>query len=236
MTFEWCEYPDREHMYAALAELVGTGLRDILRQAPAAGLVASGGTTPRPLYRRLSGAELDWDRVRVTLTDERWVGPEDPASNEKMLREDLLSGPAQSARFIPIYEGTDTPEAAERSCAERLSAMPWSSSLCLLGMGRDGHCASLFPGAAGLDDAIDPGFDGYCKAIRPVSTDVAGPYARMSLTLATLLRTRHIYLLLAGEEKRDTFRRAQQGSDQREMPVRAVLRQDKVPVSVCWAP
>ncbi len=236
MTFEWCEYPDREHMYAALVEVVGTGLRDILRDAQAAGLVASGGTTPRPLYQRLSGADLDWSRVRVTLTDERWVGPDDAASNERMLRQDLLSGPAQAARFIPIYESTDTPEGAEASCGKRLSAMPWPSSLCLLGMGRDGHCASLFPEAAALDDALDPGFDGYCKAVRPVTAEVAGPYARMTLTLAALLRTRHIYLLLAGGEKRDTFRRAQQGSDKREMPVRAVLLQQQVPVSVYWAP
>lgn len=223
-------------MYAALADVVCTGLREFLRDAATAGLVASGGTTPRPLYGRLSEADLDWSRVWVTLTDERWVGPDDPASNEKMLRKDLLSGPARSARFIPFHENTDTPEAAETSCSERLSAMPWSSSLCLLGMGRDGHCASLFPNAEALDNGLDPGFNGYCKAVEPVNTEVAGPYARMSLTLAALLRTRHIYLLLAGEEKRDTFRRAQQGNDKREMPVRAVLAQERVPVSVFWAP
>jgi 6-phosphogluconolactonase len=202
MTFEWCEYRDREQMHSVLAGAVSAELEDFLRREPVAGLVATGGTTAPPILEQIGATDLDWGRVWVTISDERWVSPGDPASNEKMVRGNLLQGPARTAHFIPIYEAKQTPEAAESSCNERLSEMPWQSSLCMLGMGRDGHVASLFPGAQALDDALDPAFERCCKAVRPLSTEIAGPHPRMTLTLSALLRTRHIHILITGADKR----------------------------------
>lgn len=230
------EYQDRGVMCEALATELSTGLKRILAQSPAAGLVAAGGTTAPPVLERLSAAPIDWSRVCVTVSDERWVPPQHEASNEKMVREKLLQGAAAAARFIPIYAEQESPEAAEALCHERLSAMPWPDSLCLLGMGRDGHAASLFPGAAALSDALNTKFNRLCKAVRPLSSEIAGPHPRMSLTLAALTRTRHIYLLITGEDKRSTFNRALATGEESELPVRAILRQSSTPVSVYWAP
>ncbi|MBI1731790.1 MAG: 6-phosphogluconolactonase [Gammaproteobacteria bacterium] len=237
MAYQWHEFRSREEMYAALAAEVEAGLGRLLAQVPAAGLVATGGTTAPPIFERLSGAALDWHRLTVTLSDERWVAPVHEASNEKMVREKLLSGAAGAARFIPLYEaGNDTPEAAEHACHQRLCAMPWESALCMLGMGRDGHVASLFPLAAALNDALDPRFDRLCKAVRPLSAEIAGPHPRMSLTFAALARVRHIHLLITGDDKRAAFNRACGAGAENEMPVRAILRQSGTPVSVYWAP
>ncbi|MBI2993782.1 MAG: 6-phosphogluconolactonase [Gammaproteobacteria bacterium] len=236
MSYQWREYQGREELIGALATEMCAGLGRLLADAPRAGLIAAGGTTAPPLLRRIADADLDWARIWVTLSDERWVSPQHDASNEKMVRENLLQGPAGAAHFLPIYLERDTPEAGEAPCHEQLSAMPWDSSLCLLGMGRDGHVASLFPEAEALKDALNPAYDRCCKAVRPVSAEVAGPHPRMTLTLPAMMRTRHIHLLITGADKRAAFERARSGTSEREMPVRAVLRQSRVPVTVNWAP
>ena len=223
-------------MSAALAGAMGEGLSQALAAAPAAGLIAAGGTTAPPVLERLAAMELDWTRVRVTVSDERWVNAQHEASNERMVRDKLLRGPAARATFIPIYLEHATPEAAEIFCHERLAAMPWRNTLCMLGMGSDDHAASLFPGSAALTDALNVNFGRFCKAVYPQASPIAGPHPRMSLTLTALLQARHIYLVITGAEKRATFDRALAGDDEREMPVRAILQQARAPVSVYWAP
>ena len=236
MSHQWFEFPDRQAMSAELAGTMGTGLRQLLAKEPAAGLIAAGGTTAPPVLERLSAMDLDWSRIWVTVSDERWVNAQHEASNERMVRDKLLRGPAGDANFIPIYSDHDTPEAAEPHCHARLTAMPWQNSLCMLGMGNDGHAASLFPGTAALTDALNVNYDRLCKTVRPQASPIAGPHPRMSLTLMALLQARHIYLVITGAEKRATFDRALLGKDQREMPVRAILQQTNTPVSVYWAP
>ena len=236
MPHQWQEFSDRQSLCSGLAAAMGAGLAQALAQAPAAGLVAAGGTTAPPVLERLAAMELDWSRVRVTVSDERWVNAQHEASNERMVRDKLLRGPAARATFIPIYSDHASPEAAESHCHERLTAMPWRNSLCMLGMGTDGHAASLFPGTAALTDALNVNFGRLCKAVYPQASPVAGPWPRMTLTLTALLQATHIYLVITGAEKRVAFDRALQGNDEREMPVRAILRQAKAPVSVYWAP
>lgn len=223
-------------MIAEVAGTIGAGLIRMLAEAPAAGLIAAGGTTAPPVLERIAALALDWSRIWVTLSDERWVPPRHEASNEGMVRDKLLRGPASAATFIPIYTEQDTPEAAEAFCHERLAAMPWQNSLCMLGMGTDGHVASLFPGTEALGDALNVKYGRLCKAVYPQDSPIAGPHPRMSLTLTALTRTWHIYLVITGAEKRATFDRALLGKEQREMPVRAILQQSNTPVSVYWAP
>ena len=236
MPHQWCEFRDRQVMSAELAGTLGAGLIQALTEAPAAGLIAAGGTTAPPVLERLAAMDLDWYRVWVTVSDERWVNARHEASNERMVRDKLLRGPAGNATFIPIYSEHDTPEAAETHCHERLAAMPWQNSLCMLGMGTDGHAASLFPGTAALADALNVNYDRLCKAVYPQASPIAGPHPRMSLTLMALTQARHIYLVITGAEKRVAFDRALLGNDAREMPVRAILQQLNSPVSVYWAP
>ena len=182
-------------------------------------LVATGGRSPGPVYDRLSQAPLDWGRIAVTLCDERQVDVDSPNSNSRLLRERLFVGLAAQARFLPL---TDYAEPALKAL------LP--ADVTLLGMGEDGHVASLIPGSPGLAEAMDPGGE------RLLAESPAGfgapPVARITLTLPALLQTRLILLLISGGVKRQVVDQALAGAD---LPVRAILTQAAAPVRVLWA-
>jgi 6-phosphogluconolactonase len=185
-----------------------------------ASLVATGGRSPAPVYDRLSQADLDWAHVAVTLSDERQVDADSPNSNARLLRERLFVGPAAKARFLPL---TDYAEPALKKL------MPFDA--VMLGMGEDGHIASLIPGSPVMAHAMDPG--GPALIAESPQGFGSPPVARITLTLAALLQSRAIFLLIAGEAKRQVIERAEAGED---LPVRAILSQDRVPVRVFWTP
>lgn len=219
-------------MADTLANTVSDAVSAGIAERGRASLVLSGGGTPKPLFRQLAERPLAWGDVTITLSDERWVDEDSDDSNAAMLRRELLWGEAAAAEFIPLKTGHDTPEAAEAACAQRLAAMPAPYDLVILGMGTDGHTASLFPGDANLSAALDPDNRQVCIAARPPGA----AQARMSLTLASLLNCRRLVLLIACEAKRAVLESALQDGPVEEMPVRALLRQSAVPVDVFWAP
>ena len=138
-----------------LADAVAGFLAARLREAPRASLVVSGGSTPLPFFRALYGKDLDWGRVDVLLADERWVEENDDASNTRLVRENLLQNKAASARFLSLKQPGATPsEGLERVKAE-LANLALPIDVLILGMGNDGHTASLFPDAPELDQALD---------------------------------------------------------------------------------
>lgn len=198
-----------------------------------ASLVATGGATPGPVYDRLAGLSLDWSRVEITLSDERWVAPDQAASNERLVRERLLTGPASTAAFVSLKTPAPTPEAAESEVERRLLAMPRPFDAVLLGMGEDGHIASLFPGMKGLAEALDPAGSKLCIATAPGERrPPAEP--RLGLTLAALASARTVVIFIAGAAKWAAWERALAGDDVLAMPVRALLA--AAPVRVIWSP
>ena len=219
-------------MADTLANSVSNAISAGIAERGRASLVLSGGGTPKPLFRQLAERPLAWRDVTVTLSDERWVEEDSDDSNAAMLRRELLWGEAAAAEFIPLKTAHEMPEAAEAACAQRLAAMPAPYDLVILGMGTDGHTASLFPGDANLAAALDPGNRQVCIAARPPGA----AQARMSLTLASLLNCRRLVLLIAGEAKRAVLETALAEGPVEEMPVRALLRQSAVPVDIFWAP
>lgn len=188
----------------ALADDTATRLAHALGERGHASLVVSGGRSPVAFFNALSDAALDWDCITITLADERWVEPDDEASNELLLRQHLLRGRAAAAHFIPLKSHGATPEQALADRGAALTAVLPAADVLVLGMGDDGHTASLFPDAAGIAAALDPNATPALVAMRPT----LAPHARISLNLAALVAARHAVLLLAGAGKREVLARA----------------------------
>lgn len=224
---EWADPPT---LIAALTQRIAGALKEELVGQAEATLVVSGGRSPVPLLQAVSSQELPWNRVTVTLADERWVPPNHPDSNEALVRTHLLQGPAASARFIPFWDGSSEPEGAIPTVTGNLASLPRPFSLVLLGMGEDGHIASLFPGASALAEGLSTKAE--VVAVHPL--EAAHP--RLSLSLHALLQARAVMVLITGAAKRRVLERALAEGSVEELPIRAILRQSAVPVSVCWAP
>ncbi len=195
-------------------------------------LVVSGGSTPAEFYKALSAAELQWENISVTLSDERWVEESDPASNARMLRATLLRGRAGRAQFISLKTKAASPTEGVAECNARLRRCTWPAAMTILGMGTDGHTASLFPDDPGLAAGLKPSASSRVVAAQPASME----HARVSLSLPTLLDTRLVCLLLYGQSKWRVLNEALDEGPDEAMPVRAILRQRQVPVRVFWAP
>lgn len=219
---------DRQSLAEALASSVADSLYATLTGRPRASLVVSGGSTPLPFFHHLRKLDLPWRQVDVTLADERWVDAENEASNERFVGRELLQELAASARFI----GLKTPHASpEEGCNEVSGAVsplrPFD--VVVLGMGGDGHTASLFP-----DDPLIAGHlasEELCVAARPPSQ----PLPRLSLTPTALDGCQRLILHITGEQKREVYRRAKASGPPEQLPIRAFL-QGPADIDVYWSP
>lgn len=208
-----CEYTHREQQAQALATLVAEQLRAALALQGFARLALSGGTSPQAFLSALNVQTLPWEAVRLTLVDERQVEQDSPRSNLRFVRECLPIAMAK-AELVPLYHGngTDLAEVA-RTLHERLFPL----DVCVLGMGEDGHFASLFPAADNVQQALDPATTAVLLPIQAPGI----PEARVSLTLPVILSARHLHLLIQGESKRHVLYEAQQTNSQ--LPVACLL-------------
>jgi 6-phosphogluconolactonase len=215
-------------------------LQSGLQARGAATLLVSGGRSPKPLFNRLQQARIDWSGVIIGLVDERWVPPDDPESNERLVRQELLQGRAAQARFIPLKNPAPTAQQGAAASWAQLAQLPRPFDAVVLGMGDDGHTASLFPGSPGIVAALDPASAPMCVAM---SAPVA-PNMRISLNLAALLQTSALYLHIEGERKWEVYREAARaaakpvspGEPPPGPPIAAFLRQRNPGVQVYWAP
>lgn len=211
---EFRAFENRDTASVALAAELGEVLEAAIDSNGSATLVVSGGTSPGAMFRQLRERVLDWNKVTVLASDERDVPPDHPDRNERMIREELLQGPAAAATLCSLIPPGDVPP--------RFDAV-------VLGMGGDGHTASLFPGSPELDSALNsPG--PLQRVTAPGAT-----HRRISLTAPALLAAERVFLLFFGEEKKMIYDRAVLPGPVAEFPVRAVLQQDAVPVTVFWA-
>lgn len=191
-------------------------------------LVVSGGRTPLKLFDYLSLQPLDWTRVTITLADERWVDAEHADSNVRLVREHLLQNRAAQANFISLLAADLDSPASAATAATKLAQIPTFDAV-ILGMGEDGHTASLFP----CSQELEQGLSSTESAL--VVCPTTAPYQRISMSLQRLLDSRQIYFHLSGAAKADVLARALKETNQQEMPVRAVLQQSQVPVTVLLA-
>lgn len=217
----------REQLAEQLAEATAEALRQDLARQERALLVLSGGSTPLPYFQALSRQALSWERVDITLADERWVDEADEASNARLVRTHLLQGPAAAATFVALTTVDQTPEQGVEAVTRRIEALTWPASLVVLGMGSDGHTASLFPDSRELELGLTT--DAAVLATRTPSQ----PQPRITLSADRLHQARRHVLHITGDDKRSVLARALAGDDSRELPIRAFL---SCPLAVYWAP
>lgn len=218
MTYDFKEYPDRELMMMGLADRIASELRGTLAHEDRASLAVPGGSTPGPIFDTLSALHLDWDRVDVMLTDERWVPMESDRSNTRLLRDRLFRDRAEAAHLVPLYGDTDTPEASlEKLTAGVEAALPLS--VVLLGMGADMHTASLFPGADRLEEALSS----KAPALIPMRAEGAHE-PRMTLSARVLNGAMSKHLVITGTAKREALEKAAKTKDVMSAPVKSVLK------------
>jgi 6-phosphogluconolactonase len=225
-------YPDLDTLSQQLAAGIAADLAAAIEARGMASLVVSGGRSPVKLFERLRTLAIDWGRVCVALADERWVDPADPASNERLVRDVLLRDAAAATRFTGLKNGCATPDLGADLAWSTFNGVPRPFDVLVLGMGDDGHTASLFPDSPNLELALDEAAAAGCTGMRsPIA-----PEARLSLNLGALLDSRRIVILITGESKWRTYIAALQPGAVERMPVRAVLRQRRTPVEVIWSP
>jgi len=211
------EYPDREMMMIDLANQLAGELSAALTHQDTVSLAVPGGTTPGPIFDVLCAADLDWDRVDVMLSDERWVPETSERSNTALLRERLLVGRAAAARYLPLYAQAATPEEKLPELARSIEPeLPLS--VLLLGMGTDMHTASLFPGADRLADAMAPDAPVLMAMRAP-----GAPEPRITLTARVLRDAISKHIVITGDEKRKALETARKLHDPLQAPISAVL-------------
>jgi 6-phosphogluconolactonase len=214
-------YDTREQLMQSLAETVADELRAAIEQNGSASLAVPGGTTPEPFFLNLRKQDLDWGKVFILLTDERFVPESSPRSNSALIRRSLLQEHAARATYVPLYMQGDAPEEVLQDlCAGLDKALPLD--VCVLGMGADMHTASLFPGADLLAEALSDA----APALLPMRAPGA-PEPRLTLTAPVLKAADAIHLLIAGEEKKAALKQAMDGQDEFEAPVRVILNRSE---------
>lgn len=217
---------------ALLAQHVQQALTEAVRLRGRAVLAVSGGQSPRPLFDALADCVLPWSHVTITLVDERCVPETHPASNARLVREHLLRGQAAQARFIsmvgPGFPPIPDLESMASGADTALRALG-AADLAILGMGVDGHTASIFPEAENVSALLDPQGARWCLPVPLDSPPAAAPYSRLSQTVAALRRARQLLLPVSGDEKMATLRACLKAPSALR-PVSHLLHQTDTPV------
>lgn len=219
------ECPNQTDYQASLTKAIASELNRAIVEQGHAVLAVSGGRSPVPLFHALREADIDWSRATITLVDERFVPADHPDSNEQLVREHLLAGRAAAARFVGLVSDPHSLAAS----VEHANKAAQRVTIAVLGMGEDGHTASLFPNAAELAAGLDRSNNASYLSVTPP----AAPHQRISLTLAALLKAHRLILAIAGDSKRKVYEQASQAISD-TLPISHLIHQTKVPLDVYW--
>ena len=230
---EWWEYDDADEFAAAVAGDVQFVIESALDARGSAVIALAGGTTPFPAYQKLSAAKLDWKKVTIVPTDERIVPLGDDLSNVTALAKIFLP---KGARVMPIVPAaTADYKAAGRSADALMQDLHWPLDLCLLGVGGDGHTASIFPGAD-FDEALNGPRERRALGVMPDPLPADAPVARVTLSRQGIVSARALMLAVTGAGKRKVIEDAISEGAGSPYPIGRVLADVELPIDIHWAP
>ena len=228
---EFWDYDSPTEMADAVAGDVSFIIESALDARGEALVALPGGTTPAPIYEKLAKAKLNWQRVTIVPTDDRMVPVNDPMSNIAMIARYFIP---LGARVIPIVSESATDyKAAGNAANARLSDLKWPPDLVWLGIGADGHVASLFPGPD-FNDAIEAPASRRAIGVMPDPLPENAPVARVSLTRSAILSARTLIIVGSGGTKREVLEQALEEGARSTLPVGRVLADCELPVDIHW--
>lgn len=229
---EFWDYDTIDEMADAVAGDIGFIIESAIDARGEALIALPGGNTPKPVFERLVDAKLPWKKVTIIPGDERLVPMTDDLSNVRLLAQTFLP---TGARVIPITGDIDDYRLAGNSADARLQDLKWPPDLVWLGMGGDGHTASIFAGPD-LDDALNPPKARRAVGVMPDPLPPEAPVARVTLTRAAILSARTILITITGQAKRDLLQGAIEDGQSSKLPIGRVLAEAEQPIDIHWAP
>lgn len=229
---EWWDYDDADELADAVAGDVGFIIESALDARGQALIALPGGKTPVPIYEKLARAKIDWKRVTIIPTDDRLVPMTDPLSNAAMIAKAFLP---RGARVLPIT----TDKAADHHMAgkaadARLQELHWPPDLVWLGVGGDGHTASIFAGPD-LDEALNGPRARRAVGVLPDPMPAEAPVARVTLTKAAIISARTLMLVVTGADKRTLLERAIKDGASSALPIGRVLADADQAIDIHWS-
>lgn len=229
---EWWEYDDPAEMADALAGDIQFIIESAIDARGSAVIALAGGRTPQPIYDKLAQAKLDWKRLTIIPTDDRIVPMGDALSNVTLIGKTFIP---KGARVIPITsEAAADYKACGKAADARLQDLHWPLDLCLLGMGADGHTASIFPGPD-LDEALNGPGERRALGVMPDPLPPEAPVPRVTLSRAAIASTRALMIAITGDKKREVLEAAIEEGAGSPYPIGRVLAEVELPVDVHWS-
>jgi 6-phosphogluconolactonase len=229
---EWWDYEDADEMAEAVAGDIGFIIESAIDARGAAVIALAGGKTPLPIYEKLVKAKIDWKRVTIIPGDDRIVPLGDPLSNVTAIGKIFIP---KGARVIPLVsDKAPDYKAAGRSADALLQDVHWPLDLCLLGVGGDGHCASIFPGPD-FDEALNGPKERRALGVMPDPLPPEAPVARVTLSRAAITTARALMIAITGDAKKEVLEAAIEQGASSSYPVGRVLADVELPVDIHWA-
>ena len=229
---EWWEYDSLDELADAVAGDVGFIVESALDARSACLLALPGGDEPLPIFEKLAAARLDWKKLTIIPTDDRLVPMQDERSNVRSIAQVFMP---QGARVIPIAAEIPDYKLAGNSADARLQDLPWPPDLVWLGVGEDGHTASIFPGPD-LQSALDAPKARRAVGVLPDPLPQDAPVPRVTLTRAAILSARTVMITVTGQKKRELLEQAIADGQSSKLPIGRVLAEAEQPIDIHWAP
>ena len=218
-----------ESLASDLCQCIGEILTEAIRKRGRASMAVSGGSTPIRLFKEFSLLSIDWTKIDLTLADDRWVDAKNADSNELLVRTHLIKNKAAQVNFISLKNDAKTAKEGQIYSEKMLRKITLPFDVVVLGMGSDGHTASLFPCSDELPEAMNLNNSNYLISTSPKTA----PYERISLTARVIFDSKNVFLHLNGSSKLQTLESAMEYKDLNKMPIYTFLKNG---LSIYWSP